>query len=385
MASLTQCLPADRFIKSTIRIDDRSPAAFSFGCIMIMTDEALGGPGGTASPIDATDRVNTYVTIDDVAAEWDTTSAAYQAALAAFSQNPGPDLIKIGFVNGWTQAEVIALNECDSTCYGYVAATLRDNAAVLDLAAWFETQTKVFVTTSNDILTQDQTNTSNIAEQLKQAGYDRTMVMYHDDAQYYPSAAFLAVALANDFDQFNTAYTGKFKTLSGIPAVGLTGTTLQAVTGYVPQTGLDANQGHYANTIACICGTDIVVEGNMSSGRFFDSIHATDWIKIRIEEALCSAMLRSHIPYTQAGLSIVADQIQDVLVQAQAAGIVATPEAVEGEYVAGYEIQVPRISTATDAQRSNRVAPCVQYQARLTSAFHSVCTDGTATVFANPT
>lgn len=383
MASLTACLPSDRFIKSTITIDDRSPAAFAFGCIMIMTDETLGGPGGAASPIDVNDRVNTYVTIDDVAAEWDATSAAYQAALAAFSQNPGPDLIKIGFVSGWTQAELDLLNECDPTCYGYVAATLRDDPAILDLAAWFEARTKVFVTATNDVLTEDQTNTTNIAEQLKQAGYDRTMAVYHSDAQYYPDAAFLAVALANDFDQFNTAYTGKFKQLSGIPAVGLTSTTLLAVTGYVPQTGLDENQGHFANTVVCIRDTDIFVEGNMSSGRFFDSIHATDWIKVRIEEALTSTLLRGHLPYTQFGLQIVANDINTVLIQAQASGIVATPESIDGEFIPGFEITVPRIATATDAQRANRVAPCVQYQARLTGAFHSVCADGTATVFAN--
>lgn len=382
MASISECLPPDRFIKSTITIDDRSPAAFTFGCIMLVTDETLGGPAGTASPIDATDRVRTYITIDDVAAEWDATSAVYQAALAAFAQTPGPDLLKVGFVAGYTQAEMIALNDCDSACYGYVTTTLRDAPAVLDIAAWIETQEKVYVTTSNDVLTKDPVNLTNIAEQLKQGGYDRTMVIYHDDPQYFPDAAFLAVALANDFDQANSAYTGKFKTLAGIPAVTLSGTEILAVTGYVPQVGLVEAQGHFANTIACVCSTDILVEGNMSSGRFFDSIHATDWIRVRVEEALCSNLLRGHIPYTQAGLQILANSVTGVLRGAQLAGIVANTENIDGNILQGFTITVPRITNASNAQRANRVAPCVQYTARLTGAFHSVCAEGTATVFA---
>lgn len=384
MASSTTTLPIERYIKSTVTIDDRAPAAASLQTIMLLTRETLGGPGGTASPVDAVNRVATYTTIDEVAAAWDATTSVYKAALAAYSQSPTPQQIKVGFIAGNTAAELDAVNECDSSPYGYILPEFADGGAATTLASWFEAREKVLIMRSNNALTKDNSDTGNIAEQIKQGGYNRTMVVYHDDFQQFPDAAFLAVALANDFDQADSAYTGKFKELAGITPVQMTTNEVQAVTGYVPQSGLDATQGHFANTYVNIGGEPVFVEGNMGSGTFFDLVHFADWVKIRVEEELRNMFLRSgRIPYTQAGLTIAATRVSSVLRAGQASGMIAADElnSDTGELVPGYQITVPNVFNASSSQRANRVMPCIQYEFRFAGAFHSACATGAGTVF----
>ena len=384
MASLTACLGPERIIKSDIVIEAFSPAAFTFQCMTILTTETTGGPGGAASPVDAADRIHSYNTFDELAAEWDPASAVYRAGLSAFAQSPGPTTVQVGFVASYSNAEMDALNECDPGCYGYTPADLRDDAAIVTLAAWFEASgCKVLFVDSNDPLTEDRTDMTNIAEQLKQAGYNRTAVFYHTDNTQYLAAAALASALSNDLDQGNSAYTLKFTQLAGIPAATLTSTTVQNVTGFVPGSGLDPDAGHYANTVVCHCDRPILVEGNMASGLFFDLLHYSDWLQKRVQEGLCDLALRNRVPYSQEGYEQQRNVVARIMRQGQLGGFIAEGEFQDADFLPGFEIITPNVANATNSQIANRQGQCVQYTARLVGAIHYFCAQGTATVFAD--
>lgn len=86
---MTAGLAPSNLIKVTASLAPRAVPLRGFG-IPLFLDSAAG-------VIDIAERLRVYSTIDEVAADWPTSSGAYKAALAFFSQSPQPSKCYIGF------------------------------------------------------------------------------------------------------------------------------------------------------------------------------------------------------------------------------------------------------------------------------------------------
>ncbi|MGO4672984.1 DUF3383 family protein [Bosea sp. 2YAB26] len=223
-----------------------------------------------------------------------------------------------------------------------------------------------------------------IAEYIESKGYDRSFVFYHTDATLYPALALLAYCATRDLDRGNqlaaqrgdinsgNAYTAKFKKLVGITTLNKGSAVVQAITGFVPGLGMDAAQGHRANTYVDIGGLPMVVEGSVGSGAFIDEIHASDWIVARMREALLSTLANNdRIPFTNPGVAILTNTVDGVMRRGVAAGVVAAEFTDDAsEVTPEYKISVDRVENIPASQRRNRIAPDIKVDFRYAGAIH---------------
>lgn len=223
-----------------------------------------------------------------------------------------------------------------------------------------------------------------IAEYIESVGYDRSFVFYHTDATLYGALAMLAYGATRDLDRGNllaaqrgdinsgNAYTLKFKRLVGITVLNKGSAVVQAITGFIPGLGIDAAQGHRANTYVDIGGLPMLVEGSVGSGAFVDEIHASDWIVARMREALLSTLANNaRVPFTNPGVAILCNTVRGVMNRAVAAGIVAADFGEDDtEIVPEFTIAVDRVENVPASQRRNRIAPDIKVDFRYAGAIH---------------
>ncbi|MEJ8308602.1 DUF3383 family protein [Agrobacterium larrymoorei] len=368
-------LPYSRVVDVSLSRNDAFPSRRGFGIQLIITTESVAGK------VDPTNRTKLYGSIEEVAADWATTTSAYKAALSAFSQNPRPRQIKIGHVaddGTMTSAELTAqldlLYAFDSDWYFLtIAANLRDVAALSGLLTWIQAKPKLAIIDSNDVDTENPASTTTSLASANKGDFDRAGVFYHTNAAAYPAASLAAYMQTRNFDDANTAYTAKFKNLPGVPAVNIGSAALTAVTGFVPGVGQSEAAGHMANTYIDIGSRNFVVEGStLTANVFLDEIHSTDWIIARTEEETLGILLNNaRIKFDDSGMQMLAGAVRTVMQQATRAGLIASdlnPET--GEYEAAVEITVPSVFDVPESQRKARIAPAIQCRFRYAGAIH---------------
>lgn len=367
-------LPYNRVVNVTLTRNDAFPSRRGFGTALILTTTSKAGQ------VDSSHRTKLYASIEEVAVDWLTSTDVYKAALSAFSQNPRPLQIKVGYVSvdvsptaAELQAELNLLYDADQDWYFITTdSTLRDVAHADGLIAWTEAKSKLAILDSNAVATQTQGDTTSIAARNK-GDFERTGVFYHTDANQYPAIALGAYMSTRNFDDANTAYTGKFKNLKGISAVNLGSAAISAITGFTPGVGQSEAVGHMANTYINIGGRNFVVEGStLTANVFLDEIHTTDWIIARTEEEALGILLNNaRVPFTDAGMQTLASAARTVMQQATRAGLIALdldPET--GDYAPAVEITVPSVFDVPESQRKARIAPAITVRFRYAGAVH---------------
>lgn len=367
-------LPYNRVVNVTLSRNDAFPSRRGFGTALILTTVAKTGE------VDATHRTKLYGSIEEVVEDWATTTDVYKAALSAFSQNPRPLQIKVGFVAidgtptaAELQAELDALYNADQDWYFLTIDTaLRDQAYTDGLIAWVEAKPKLAILDSNAVATQDPEDTTSIAARNK-GEFERTGVFYHPNAAMFPAVALAAYMSTRNFDDANTAYTAKFKNLKGIEAVNIGSAAVTAVTGFTPGVGQSETVGHMANTYIDIGSRNFTVEGStLTANVFLDEIHTTDWIIARTEEEALGILLNNaRIPFTDQGMQMLAGAARTVMQQATRAGLVAQDvDPTTGEYAPAVEITVPSVFDVPESQRKARIAPAISVRFRYAGAVH---------------
>lgn len=368
-------LPYSRTVNVTLTRTDAFPTRRGFGLALLLTTVAIAGV------LDATHRTKVYGSIEEVAVDHAANTEVYLAAEAAFSQNPRPIQIKVGFMTfvpaSGTAAEfktqLSAIADADDEWYWIgITAALRDKASLDGLVEWTESRTKFAIIDSNDALMKTQGDTTNIAARHKDT-VERTAVFYHDVVTEYPGFALAASLGTRNFDQADSAYTAKYKPLRGVPPVNIGSAAVQAVTGFTPQLGQSAVAGHNANTYVDIGGRNFVVEGStLTSNVFIDEIHASDWIVARTEEETLGILLNNNrVPFTDAGMELLASGARTVMRSADRAGLIANdldPET--GDYSPSVVFEIPSIFDVPASQRKTRVAPEIKVTFRYAGAVH---------------
>jgi hypothetical protein len=303
-------------------------------------------------------RIRSYTSLAEVSADTDVDATAVAFATSYFAQNPRPrklyitecDLVTVPetFVEALQAAQLI-----DDDWYG-VAIESRDSAIVAAVAAWVETQTKLFATASDAANILTATTTSNIAYTLKNAGYDRSLVIYHSDAATdWPEAALLGL----QFAKTPGSSTYVYKTLAGISADSLT----SAQKGYA--------HSYNAFTYTTRAGINMTEGGKVASGEWVDVIVGIDDLTIDMETKVFGKLANAEkIPYTMQGVLVIVGAINESLTRSVNNSVLAADPAPFVTY--------PEIADISDADKGNRILPDVEFEAVLAGAIHKATISG---------
>jgi hypothetical protein len=376
-------LPISRIVSVTVTRQDRFPTREGFGTPLILVPLSFASDSDSASyPINATVRTKVYGSMEEVADDWDAADSAYQAMQVAFSQNPRPLQVKIGYIDLDSLGDANALTDELDAVYDYDGdwywllhtEQFRDLPSIDAIIEWTETKNKQFLTDSNDPLMVQKMDTTNVAARNKGGAYERTSVWWHNNPEKYLAIGAASWAARRNFDQVNTAYTLKFKRIATINDINLGSASVQAITGFVPELGLDPDEGHLANTYVNIGSLDMVVEGNTLSGAFVDEIHTADWLIARTQESILAVLANNaRVPYTNTGVHMIVAACEAVMQRAFVAGLIADVEDVDtGELLPAYDFEVERVEEIPEAQRRHRIAPDIRGTFRYAGALHYV-------------
>lgn len=371
-------LPYSRVVNVSLSRNDNFPTRRGFGTQLILTHSAVAGK------VDATNLTKLYASLAEVEVDYATGTSVYAAALSAFSQNPRPIRLKVGYIPAPVGADDAAkkaafisslddVNGYDQAWYMVtITEEMRDQPYLDGLVEWIEAQNKVAMIDSNDPLMESAADATNIAARHK-GTVERSAVFYHDDADEYLAASMAGYMSTRNFDDADSAYTLKFKKAPGVQALNKGSAVVTAVTGFVEGIGQSEAQGHCANTLIDIGEQNFLVEGSvLTQNVFLDEIHATDWIIARTEEeALALFLNNARIPFTDQGMQQIASVVRNVMAVAVRAGIVAKDQNTEtGDYEPAFEITVPSVFDVPESQRKARIAPAISVRFRYAGAVH---------------
>lgn len=244
--------------------------------------------------------------------------------------------------------------------YG-LACTDRTSATVQAIAGWVETQKLIFGTASSDPNIINQApgdDTTSIAYLLQNAGYVRSFVIYHQDANSaYPECAWFGKVLP----LVPGSETWKFKTLNTIDYSILT-----------PDQQNNAF-GKNCNTYEYIGGVGITQNGTMAVGEFIDIIRGVDWLTSTIQTFVYATLINNpKVPYTDAGITAIEAQIRRAL-----------DLGISNNFLSDnppYIVEVPLAANVPPNDKANRVLNGVSFQATLAGAIQAVNITGTVSV-----
>lgn len=262
------------------------------------------------------------------------------------------------FTTTQTPAEDLAdIQQEDDDWYGIVS-TSRVQAVVENIAAYTETQTKIFIAGTADANVVDTTAASDlttVSAVFKAASYLRSAVFYLISAvTQYAEAALLGKLLPLDVG----SWTAKFKTLSGITVDNLT--TTQQTNALAKNTNIYLPVG----------GRSVVYDGKMAEGEYLDIVVLIDWIQSRIKENVF-ALLASQpkVSFTDAGITSIGAEIEAVLQEGIALGGISS----EIPYV----ISLPKVADISAVDKANRTLNNIKFTCTLTGAIHYLNIAGT--------
>lgn len=260
---------------------------------------------------------------------------------------------------------ITACSEERDDWYGLATYSHAD-ADISSVAAYIETLNRIYGYSSGapGIIT---TGSSDIMATLQAASYARTFGIYDveagdDTADTDGSTVFSEMAwIGAMFPTDPGSATWMFKTLAGVTPDNITGTQSTNV------------RDKHGNTYETIQGVNMIREGQMASGEYIDIIRGADWLEARMEERIFSRLANlPKIPYTDAGVAIIENEIRAQLLEGIAAGYISGEEE--------FTITVPKVRDVSDNDKINRSLPPIKFVAILAGAIHRVTVNGVVTV-----
>lgn len=368
-------LPYSRTVNVTLTRNERFPSRRGFGVPLLLTHVAVAGV------LDANNRTKVYGGMDEVVIDHAADTEVYKAMEAAFSQNPRPLQVKVGFITfnpatgtaAQLKTQLDAIYEYDTEWYWIgIVKELRDIAALDGLIEWTQAKNKQAAIDTNDAGHESSANTTCISARHK-GTVDRTWTFYHTDAAEYGAFALAASLGTFNFDDADSAYTAKYKRLLAVSPINKGSAAVQAITGFTPQLGQSLAAGHMANTYVDIGGQFFTTEGStLTPNVFIDEIHATDWIIARTEEETLALLLNNkRIPFTDTGMELLASGARIVMRQADRAGLIANDlDPATGKYSPAIRWNIPGAFDVPESQRKARIAPAIGVTFRYAGAVH---------------
>ena len=369
-------LPYSRVVKVSLS-RNTFVARRGFGIALFLSTVEVAGI------LDVDHRTKYYTSLEEIAADHVSTTQVYKAAQKAFSQNPKPIGIKVGFVDTPTggitdesiQDELDAIEAYDPNFY-WIAheASMRDTptGAQKGIIEWTEAKRRQAFLGSVTVDLKDPGDDTNVAAVFKGI-YELSSVHHIAVADDYGDFAFAATLSTYNFDDANSHYTAKFKTLEGVTPADVNSAELTAITGFVEEVGQTTVAGHCANAYIDIGDRNFTVEGStLTPNVFIDEIHATHWIIARTEEEMLNILLNNKaVGFDGAGMALLGSAAELVMNQARRAGLIAMDrDPVTGEYEPAVIITIPSVFDVPESQRKARIAPAITVEFRYRGAVH---------------
>jgi len=386
------------------------------------------------------ERVRSYPNLTSVADDFAATTKTYKAAAAIFAQSRAPTSIKIGRHETGDASITTALNviAAEDNAFYCVLTPLKSSAEIVEIAAWTETQSKIFLAQSSDADVVTAV-TTDIASLLQASSYDRTGYMYHHQTINDETGVVVVVAsgVATVADALHGLRVGDPITFSNSATVAVDGNSLVATvptdgtytfttsapdasgtadyfSGYnFPEAAwagymlpsdagsetwkfktlagiqvtttvhLSPSQeavvlGKDANLYTLLAGVGHTQQGNMASGKFIDIQRGSDWIEARIEEGIVTLLLNAtKIPYSDAGFTAFHGEIAAVFEQGIINNVMAELLDGSGDF---YRISIPKAADQLTADRIARHLPNITAEIQLAGAVHSTTVIVNATI-----
>ena len=255
--------------------------------------------------------------------------------------------------------------------YGWALdASYRDSQEQKDFADWAEAQAPaIFAACTNSVAAYNAADTTNIGYYVKNKGYTRSSVFYHNNPQVYPEVSYLALALATNYALPDSAITMKFKQLDGIETVPVTETQLSAL--------ISRN----INTYTLVGNNSRTIrEGVQGADTWFtDSLVNLDNFREELQVEVYNVFLRKpKIPYTTAGQNLLVSAARKICAKYTRNGVFADRDIEAPELESGYtthpatNITPTPVAYSTVSDRAQRLAPPILITAYEAGAMHKV-------------
>lgn len=322
--------------------------------------QQVNTPGfGTALFLSTTsafsERYRVYDSIDAVGNDFAPTDPEFLAAELYFGQQLQPTQLMIGRIEG-SETVVQAVQAVQNTLGGdnwYGLVLMDHNSAhVLAMAAYIETQKKIFITSSADA-TIITSGTSDIAYQLKALDYARTAVLYSAVAASFPEAGWFGSVLPLGVGNS----TWKFKQIVGIAPDNLSDTQFTFA------------EGKNCNVFIPIAGVNITSEGTMASGVFIDITRGIDALQATMEADVYSLLVNTpKIPYTNKGITAIENIMRQDLQRFTDNGFLSPDPK--------YTVSGPDANAVPKSDKMARVLNGLSFTGTLAGAIHKVVIEG---------
>jgi len=299
----------------------------------------------------------------------------------------GTDVSGVGFLNGQNGTVVDGYtpttftNELDlikeaSTCsgkfvYGWcLDAVYRDTSNQNEAAAWAETQEyAIMMILSNNPLAYDPDSTTDIGKELFELGYKRSCTFYHNNATYYPDAAYLAILLSVDYSELNSVLNMKFENLIGIPTVPLTETQWSVL-----------QSKRYNTTTLMSNGAITVRDGTQVSTQWFsdDLTNVDNFVNELLTSVYNVFTTTKKVPYNSAGITLLYNAEQQICQNYVTNGTLTQRVESDSSKPSGkkttpaYQIIFPALQNITVSDRSIRSLNGNQIILQLTDAINTL-------------
>ena len=215
------------------------------------------------------------------------------------------------------------------------------------------------------------TDTANIAYQLAQLKYKKTLVQYSSSSTF-AVCSLLGRSITTNFNGNNTVITLMFKQEPGIAAESINQTQANALAANKCNAFVNYNNG-----------TSIIQNGVVCSGDFIDVITGTDWLAVDIQTNVYNLLYTSttKIPQTDSGVHLIVTTIESRCSQAVTNGLLAPGVWSSGGFgllnqgdflQKGFYVYANPLASQSTSDRAARKAPPIQIAAKLAGAVHSV-------------
>ncbi len=247
-----------------------------------------------------------------------------------------------------------------------MVSTAPGKAEAVLLAAYAESNQKLFGTASHDTSNLAATGGSDQFQALSTSAYRNTFTMFVENELEYPCSAWMGAKFPIDPGGEDWC----FATLSGVTPNGATYQTVLSATQY---SHLAAKHANYQS----LGGVNQTFFGTVCSGDFIDNTRFFAWLYANLQLDI-AALLNSlsnagkKLPYTDAGAAVLQNTITARLqLGVQAGGLAASPVPV---------VTVPTVASQNPSDRAARYFPNVTFTATLAGAIHTTKIAGSVSV-----
>lgn len=341
----------DNLVNVKISISEGVGSSASFSNILL-----VGIAADDATP----KNIAVYASANEILeAGWDENSAIYKAAVVAFMN--GATQLYVA-EKGASESISDVLNRANETdgWYGLALAGF-EPADYKTVADWAESNSKLFGYTvdCSESIENPVPTTYSYAFGI---GTKKTVT---NDNNTHLAVAFLAKSLTYQAGSETWAY----KTLSGVEYDEFTASDIAKLK--------TAGLNYY---VLC-AGKAITLEGKTTSGEWIDVIRFRDWLLNDMQTRIYNLFIKNaKVPYTDAGIALIQNQMIASLKEGQSVGGIAQTEYDdEGNEIPGFTTSVPTSANIGDANKATRTLAGCSFTARLANAIHIVEIRGTLT------